>query len=91
MNIKHFHVILMVAPPENWEMSIVHHVTWNLSENMTSTNIHIYLILPTSLKFACTLEPAYLTDLHIQKEYTSLGTSSMKILLLSAHACIHYA
>ncbi len=27
------------------------------------------------------------TGLHIQKAYTSLGTSSKQILLLSAHAC----
>ncbi len=33
----------------------------------------------------------YLTDLHIQKAYTNLGTSSMQILLLSAHACMHFA
>ena len=31
------------------------------------------------------------TDLHIQKAYSSLGTSSMQILLLSAHACMHFA
>ncbi len=31
------------------------------------------------------------TGLHIQKAYTSLGTSSMQILLLSAHACMHIA
>ncbi len=30
-------------------------------------------------------------SLHIQKVYTSLGTSSMHILLLSAHACMHFA
>ncbi len=32
-----------------------------------------------------------ITGLHVQKVYTSLGTSSMQILLLSAHACIHFA
>ncbi len=31
------------------------------------------------------------TGLHIQKAYTSLGTSFMQILLLSAHACMHFA
>ncbi len=31
------------------------------------------------------------TGLHVQKAYTSLGTSSMQILLLSAHACMHFA
>ncbi len=33
----------------------------------------------------------YITGLYIQKAYTSLGTSSMQILLLSAHACMHFA
>ena len=27
----------------------------------------------------------------MQKAYTSLGTSSMQILLLSAHACMRFA
>ncbi len=31
------------------------------------------------------------TGLHIQKAHTNLGTSSMQILLLSAHACMHFA
>ncbi len=31
------------------------------------------------------------TGLHVQKAYTSLGTSFMQILLLSAHACMHFA
>ena len=30
------------------------------------------------------------TDLHIQKVYTSLGTSSIKSVL-SAHACLQFA
>ena len=34
---------------------------------------------------------ALFTGLHVQKAYTSLGTSSMKIPLLSAHACMHFA
>ncbi len=33
----------------------------------------------------------YFTGLHIQRAYTSLSTSSMKILLLSAFACMHFA
>ncbi len=33
-------------------------------------------------------QPIHTTGLHIQKPYTSLGTSSMQILLLSAHAYI---
>ena len=28
---------------------------------------------------------------YIQKVYTSLGISSMQIILLSAHACMHFA
>ncbi len=32
-----------------------------------------------------------MTDIHIQKVYTSLGTSSMQILLVSAHAYMHFA
>ncbi len=31
------------------------------------------------------------TGLHIQKAHTSLGTSSMQILLFTAHACMHFA
>ncbi len=31
------------------------------------------------------------TGLHVQKAYTSLGTSSMQILLLSAHTYKHFA
>ncbi len=33
---------------------------------------------------------ACITGLHIQKAYTSLGTSSMQILLLSAYAYMHF-
>ena len=29
--------------------------------------------------------------IHIQEAYTCLGISSMQILLLSAHACMHFA
>ncbi len=36
-------------------------------------------------------EFSQVTDLHVQKAYTSLGTSSMQILLFSAHACMHFA
>ncbi len=32
-----------------------------------------------------------LTGLHIQKAHTNLGTSSTQILLLSAHACMHFS
>ncbi len=32
-----------------------------------------------------------ITGLPVQKVYTSLGASSMQILLLSAHACMHFA
>ncbi len=32
-----------------------------------------------------------ITGLHIQMAYTSLDTSSMQILLLSAHVCMHFA
>ena len=31
------------------------------------------------------------TGLHVQKAYISLGTSSVQILLLSPHACMHFA
>ncbi len=37
----------------------------------------------------CNVACAPITGSHIQKAYTSLGTSSMQIPLLSAHACMH--
>ncbi len=47
---------------------------------------HISLVHYTSFP----KETAHPTGLHVQKAYTSLVTSSMQILLLSAHACIKF-
>ncbi len=49
-------------------------------------------ILLHQFQFYCTnLAVSSITGLHIQKAYTGLGTSSMEILLLHAHACMHFA
>ena len=50
-----------------------------------------HLLQPVHQRLHISCHFHLVTGLHIQKAHTSLGTSSLQILLLSAHACMHFA
>ncbi len=60
-------------------------------EKYVYNTLHTLGELATMQHLSSATSFSYLTGLHTQKAYTHTGTSSPQILMLSAHAYMHFA